>query len=203
MNGLEKQCCPKKILLTQQEESSEGLDSCCAPSDADATDNAFAFFGQLFQANLAKWTAGISPAALGSSYSTWLWQLAQSPEVLWELAFYPVFHANDCINNIICVDRAAGGKDVRFKKDSWQPMPWRLYAEGFFAGRGLVATLPQPKFLGYPAKWNAPFHSGHANILMPCPLPIVFGLTLICFMKPFALGDLISFKAAKSLWKTP
>ncbi|AMQ28954.1 TPA: alpha/beta fold hydrolase [Legionella pneumophila] len=131
MNGLEKQCCPKKILLTQQEESSEGLDSCCAPSDADATDNAFAFFGQLFQANLAKWTAGISPAALGSSYSTWLWQLAQSPEVLWELAFYPVFHANDCINNIICVDRAAGGKDVRFKKDSWQPMPWRLYAEGF------------------------------------------------------------------------
>ncbi|HAU0263719.1 TPA: alpha/beta fold hydrolase [Legionella pneumophila] len=131
MNGLEKECCPKNIILTKQEESSEHIDSCCVPDDADTTDNVFAFFGQLFQANLAKWTAGISPAALGSSYSTWLWQLAQSPEVLWELAFYPVFHANDCINNIICVERAAGGKDVRFKKDSWQPMPWRLYAEGF------------------------------------------------------------------------
>ncbi|HAT7823901.1 TPA: alpha/beta fold hydrolase [Legionella pneumophila] len=131
MNELEKECCPKKILLTPQEESPEGLDSCCVPSDVGVSDNFFAFFGQLFQANLAKWTAGISPAAIGSSYSTWLWQLAQSPEVLWELAFYPVFHANDCINNIICVERAAGGKDVRFKKDSWQPMPWRLYAEGF------------------------------------------------------------------------
>ncbi|HAT1924109.1 TPA: alpha/beta fold hydrolase [Legionella pneumophila] len=131
MNELEKECCPKKILLTPQEESPEGLDSCCVPSDVGVSDNLFAFFGQLFQANLAKWTAGISPAAIGSSYSTWLWQLAQSPEVLWELAFYPVFHANDCINNIICVERAAGGQDVRFKKDSWQPMPWRLYAEGF------------------------------------------------------------------------
>ncbi|CZG40985.1 TPA: alpha/beta fold hydrolase [Legionella pneumophila] len=131
MNELEKECCPKKILLTPQEESPEGLDSCCVPSDVGVSDNFFAFFGQLFQANLAKWTAGISPAAIGSSYSTWLWQLAQSPEVLWELAFYPVFHANDCINNIICVERAADGKDVRFKKDSWQPMPWRLYAEGF------------------------------------------------------------------------
>ncbi|APF04278.1 TPA: alpha/beta fold hydrolase [Legionella pneumophila] len=131
MNELEKECCPKKILLTPQEESPESLDSCCVPSDVGVSDNLFAFLGQLFQANLAKWTAGISPAAIGSSYSTWLWQLAQSPEVLWELAFYPVFHANDCINNIICVERAAGGKDVRFKKDSWQPMPWRLYAEGF------------------------------------------------------------------------
>ncbi|HGO6800113.1 TPA: PHA/PHB synthase family protein [Legionella pneumophila] len=131
MNGLEKECCPKKIILTKQEESSEPIGSCCVPDDADTTDNFFAFFGQLFQANLAKWTSGISPAAIGSSYSTWLWQLAQSPEVLWELAFYPVFHSNDCINNIICVERAAGGKDVRFKKDSWQPMPWRLYAEGF------------------------------------------------------------------------
>ncbi|HAT9776989.1 TPA: alpha/beta fold hydrolase [Legionella pneumophila subsp. pneumophila] len=131
MNGLEKQCCPKKILLTQQEESSEGLDSCCVPGDADSSDNVFSFFGQLFQANLAKLTVGISPAALGSSYSTWIWQLAQSPEVLCELALYPILHANDCMNNIICVERAAGGKDVRFKKDSWQPMPWRLYAEGF------------------------------------------------------------------------
>ncbi|HAT1844378.1 PHA/PHB synthase family protein [Legionella pneumophila] len=131
MNGLEKQCCPKEVLLTQREELSVGTDSCCVPTDASTSDNFFPFFNQLIQANLAKWTMGISPAAIGSSYSTWLWQLIQSPGNLGELAFYPIFHANDCINNIVCVDRAAGGKDVRFKKDSWQPMPWRLFAEGF------------------------------------------------------------------------
>ncbi|HAT1911516.1 TPA: alpha/beta fold hydrolase [Legionella pneumophila] len=131
MNGLEKQCCPKDVILTQQEKASESLSVCCAPSILGASDSFFSFFHKLFQANLAKMTLGISPAALGSSYSTWLWQLAQSPEVLWELALYPFLHANDCINNIICVERAADGKDVRFKKDSWQPMPWRLLAEGF------------------------------------------------------------------------
>ncbi|HEI8650262.1 TPA: polyhydroxyalkanoic acid synthase [Legionella pneumophila] len=132
MKGSEKQCCPKERILTQSQELQEGVDfSCCAPADMSTSDNFFPFFTRLVQANLAKWTAGISPAAIGSSYSTWLWQLAQSPGVLWELAFYPVFHANDCVNNIICVERAADGKDVRFKKDSWQPMPWRLFAEGF------------------------------------------------------------------------
>ncbi|HAT6977355.1 TPA: alpha/beta fold hydrolase [Legionella pneumophila] len=131
MSGLEKQCCPKDILLTQQEESSEGLDDCCVPGGAGISESFIQFFNQLFQTNLAKWTAGISPAAIGSSYSTWFWQLAQSPGDLWGLASYPIFHAQDCINNIVCVERAAGGKDVRFKKDSWQSMPWRLFAEAF------------------------------------------------------------------------
>ncbi|CAM3000394.1 alpha/beta fold hydrolase [Legionella anisa] len=131
MKGLEKQCCPKEILLTQQKESMDDLDSCCVPTEVSTPDDFFLFFTRLVHANLAKWTMGISPAAIGSSYSTWLWQLAQTPGLLSELAAYPLVHANDCINNIVCVDRAAGGKDVRFKKDSWQPMPWRLFAEGF------------------------------------------------------------------------
>jgi polyhydroxyalkanoate synthase len=77
--------------------------------------------------------------------------LAQTPGLLWELAAYPLVHANDCINNIVCVERAAGGKDVRFKKDSWQPMPWRLFAEGFLQAEDWwrrattnVPGLPRP-----------------------------------------------------------
>ncbi|ADG25420.1 Poly-beta-hydroxybutyrate polymerase N terminal [Legionella pneumophila] len=124
MKGLEKQCCSKERILTQSQELQEGVDfSCCVPVESTSSNSFFSFFTRLTQANLAKWTAGISPAAIGSSYSTWLWQLAQSPGVLWELAFYPVLHAKDCINNIVCVERAADGKDVRFKKNSWQPMP--------------------------------------------------------------------------------
>ncbi|KTD21241.1 polyhydroxyalkanoic synthase [Legionella londiniensis] len=151
MNGLEKQCCPKEILLTQQQEWSQDVDACCyIPAEISASISFFPFFTQLVQASLAKWTAGISPAALGSSYSNWLWQLAQTPGLLWELATYPVFHAHDCINNIVCIERAAGGKDVRFKKDSWQPMPWRLFAEGFLQVEDWwrPATTSLPGLLG-------------------------------------------------------
>lgn len=103
----------------------------CTPPEADAFANFSLLFTQLAQANLAKWTAGISPAALASSYSTWLWQLSQSPGLLWELSTYPIFHAHDCINNIVCIEHVAEGKDARFKRDRWQPMPWRLFAESF------------------------------------------------------------------------
>ncbi|MBI2791808.1 MAG: alpha/beta fold hydrolase [Gammaproteobacteria bacterium] len=102
---------------------------CC--SNSKDINNYFNFYNMLFQANLAKITAGISPAALGTAYFSWLSQLALSPGLLSELAIYPVMHAQDCVNNILCVERAAEGKDVRFHKDSWQFMPWRLWAEGF------------------------------------------------------------------------
>ncbi len=102
---------------------------CC--SNSKDIKNYFNFYNMLFQANLAKITAGISPAALATAYFSWLSQLALSPGLLSELAIYPALHAHDCINNILCVERAAEGKDVRFHKDSWQFMPWRLWAEGF------------------------------------------------------------------------
>jgi polyhydroxyalkanoate synthase len=91
----------------------------------------FDFLNKLFQANLAKITLGVSPAELSSAYVSWLAQLAQAPGSLLELAFYPTIHANDCVNNLICHDRVAQGVDVRFHKDSWQTMPWRLFAESF------------------------------------------------------------------------
>ncbi|WP_131783212.1 PHA/PHB synthase family protein [Legionella gresilensis] len=132
MSEQSKTGCPKEIILTQQQNVSEDLDSYSGvSSDTSNLDHFFLLLNQLFQANLAKWTAGLSPAALASAYSTWLWQLAQSPGLLGELASYPLFHANDCINNILCVERAAGGKDVRFKEENWEHFPWRLFAEGF------------------------------------------------------------------------
>ncbi|KTD21818.1 PHA/PHB synthase family protein [Legionella londiniensis] len=151
-----KQYCPRDIILTQQEESHGEPSFCCIP-EAGASNDFFSFLGRLFRSNLAKWTAGLSPAALGSSYSTWLWQLAQSPEVLWELAFYPINHAHDCMNNIICVERAAGGKDVRFKKDSWQPMPWRLFAEGFLQAQDWWERATNVPGLSEPVKRTVSF----------------------------------------------
>ncbi|STX44567.1 putative Poly-beta-hydroxybutyrate polymerase [Legionella donaldsonii] len=108
-----------------------GDEPCCAPDGMHELDNFFRFIDKSFQANLAKGTAGISPASVRNAYFVWLSQLAESPGLLLELALYHILHAHDCINNVICVDKAAGGKDVRFHKESWQAMPWRLFAEGF------------------------------------------------------------------------
>lgn len=110
---------------------SDTIEKCCSILGSKDSDNFFSFYNKFFQANLAKITAGISPAAVGTAYFSWLSQLAQSPGLLLELTIYPAMHAHDCVNNILCVERAANGEDVRFHKDSWQFMPWRLWAEGF------------------------------------------------------------------------
>jgi polyhydroxyalkanoate synthase len=94
-------------------------------------DDLFNFLDRFFQANLAKLTAGISPATLASAYCSWLTQLAISPGRQLELALYPVIHSQDCTNKIYCEERAGDGKDVRFQSDSWQYLPWRLGAESF------------------------------------------------------------------------
>ncbi len=106
-------------------------ESCCSLEDRHELDDFFRFLNKSFQAHLAKGTAGISPASVRNAWFVWLSQLAESPGLLLELAFYPAMHAHDCINNVICVDKTAGGKDVRFHKESWETMPWRLWAEGF------------------------------------------------------------------------
>ncbi|HBD9275136.1 TPA: polyhydroxyalkanoic acid synthase [Legionella pneumophila] len=133
MNDLRKKCCSSDMITTSQGESplSNTAAPCCSISDTNESENFFSILTKLFQANLAKTTGGMSPAALRIAFFSWLVQLEQSPGLLLELAVYPAVHANDCINNIICVERAAQGKDVRFHKDSWQLMPWRLWAEGF------------------------------------------------------------------------
>lgn len=133
MNDLRKKCCLNDMSSTSQGEStsSNASASCCSLEGMHESDDFFRFLDKSFQANLAKGTAGISPASVRNAYFVWLSQLAEAPGLLLELALYPVLHAHDCINNVICVDRAAGGKDVRFHKESWQAMPWRLFAEGF------------------------------------------------------------------------
>ncbi|EHL30706.1 PHA/PHB synthase family protein [Legionella drancourtii] len=133
MNVPGKKCCSNDLISTSKGKptSSNTPMPCCSISDKNKSENFFSILTKLFQANLAKTTGGMSPAALRIAFFSWLVQLEQSPGLLLELAVYPAVHAHDCINNIVCVERAAQGKDVRFHKDSWQFMPWRLWAEGF------------------------------------------------------------------------
>ncbi|OJY32427.1 MAG: PHA synthase [Legionella sp. 40-6] len=126
--------CNSNVMTSTSKGKSKAINTpmpCCSLTDLEEPDNFFNLLNQIFQANLAKTTGGMSPAALRIAFFSWLVQLEQSPGLLLELAAYPAVHANDCINNVLCVERAAGGKDVRFHKDSWQYMPWRLWAEGF------------------------------------------------------------------------
>ncbi len=91
----------------------------------------FNFLDQLFQANLAKLTFGISPAALETAFFSWFAQLAQSPGRLLELGLYPALHASDIANKIMTEPLPAGGKDVRFHSENWGLLPWRFGAENF------------------------------------------------------------------------
>lgn len=96
-------------------------------------ENPFCFFdytNKIYQANLAKLTLGVSPAALGSAYFSWFAQLAQSPGTLLKLIHYST------LNKIVCNDFANPKKDVRFHKESWQSIPWLFYAEGFLQLEG-------------------------------------------------------------------
>ncbi|CDZ77835.1 Poly-beta-hydroxybutyrate polymerase [Legionella massiliensis] len=94
-------------------------------------DEFFDFIDRYYQANLAKLTAGMSPAAFGTAYYSWLSQLLISPGRLLELAFYPLIYSGECKNKIYCEERGGKGTDVRFKTEDWQYFPWRLWAENF------------------------------------------------------------------------
>lgn len=103
----------------------------CDVLASDDSEQFFNFIDKLFQANLAKMTAGISPAALVSAGFSWIAQLAQSPGRLMELALYPALHGSDCVNRILCEQQPALGQDVRFQSENWQMLPWRFWAESF------------------------------------------------------------------------
>lgn len=99
--------------------------------DLNNQDEFFKLLDRMFQANLGKLTAGMSPAAFTTAYVAWLSQLALSPGRLLELAIYPLIHADDCKNKVFCEERGAEGTDVRFKTKDWQYFPWRNCAENF------------------------------------------------------------------------
>ncbi|MCW8399433.1 alpha/beta fold hydrolase [Legionella sp. PATHC038] len=144
MKKEDKVCCEK------MKTEGECEHVCCTPEIRP--DPFFKNLDAFFQANLAKLSAGMSPAALETSYLSWLSQLRQSPGRLFELALYPFVHADDCVNKVMCSqDRPGNGEDVRFHKDSWQYLPWRWWAEGFLLTENwcrLATTdlpgLPQP-----------------------------------------------------------
>ncbi|BCA94524.1 PHA synthase [Legionella antarctica] len=95
------------------------------------SDSLFRFMDKLYQANLGKITAGVSPAALGASYFSWMSQLLQSPGTLTRLASYPLLHAEEYLSNLIHHEKPGDGEDVRFHTESWSMYPWRLWAEQF------------------------------------------------------------------------
>lgn len=125
-----------KAKITSQNKSS-------APPE---TESIFQFIDKFYQANLGKLTVGVSPAALGTSYFSWVAQLLQSPGTLTRLALYPILNANDSIANLINQSKPRDGNDVRFHTENWSIYPWRLWAEQFlqFEAWCLQATTKVP-----------------------------------------------------------
>ena len=110
---------------------SDALKSGLSTKESCDMDSFFNFVDTLFQANLAKMTAGISPAASRTALFSWLAQLAQSPGRLLELACYPLVHGPDFFTKMLLETQPAAGDDVRFHTENWQMFPWRLWAENF------------------------------------------------------------------------
>lgn len=103
----------------------------CADSPRPETDDLFDFIDKSFQANLAKLTAGISPATVGVSYFSWMSQLMQAPGTVMKLGLYPTMQLPEHIANLLNHELPADGKDVRFHTENWALYPWRLWAEQF------------------------------------------------------------------------
>jgi polyhydroxyalkanoate synthase len=109
-------------------ESTNSLPYGWSGEERDSLESAdfFTYMDKLYQANLARLTAGISPSALGTSFFSWLSQLAMSPGRLMKLALFPLMPGNECDTNL-----SGDNCDVRFHKEAWQSLPWRLFAEQF------------------------------------------------------------------------
>lgn len=131
--GEKKKSVGQKTTEAPQKESIPlgGVGDAWPVTETKKVEDFFIFLDQYFQANLAKVTAGISPATLSTAYCAWLFQLAISPGHLLELGLYPFLHAQDCTNKILCEERPGDGTDVRFHTENWQLLPWRYWAESF------------------------------------------------------------------------
>ncbi|MDR3442767.1 MAG: alpha/beta fold hydrolase [Legionella sp.] len=120
----------KSSSKTKHQQSTSTIEDCkdCDPQEMD---DVFDYLNKTYQANLAKFTAGISPASLKIAYFSWISQLAQAPGTLMKLSFYPAMHIPDVLNHLMTQERPANGKDVRFHTENWAHYPWRLWAELF------------------------------------------------------------------------
>lgn len=193
----------------------------------DESNHFFIIFNKIFQANLAKITMGMSPAALGSAYCAWLLQLCQSPGHILALAFYPLLHASDSISHLLNDECVAEGEDIRFCKDSWQSMPWRLYAESFlqfedwwghatkgvpglsnrvertvsFCARQILDALSPSNFVWLnPELFNATIQSGGVNLIQGTEIAIDHMLSRLAGMPPPGAEN---FKPGKNVAITP
>ena len=119
----------KKMELSQPESALHHTDN--LDLNTPALNDFFCYFNKVFQANLAKLTLGVSPAAMGSACFSWLSQLAQSPGHLMALCSYPIVHAGDCIHPTSIENEPDIEQDIRFHKANWHVFPWNLYAENF------------------------------------------------------------------------
>lgn len=102
-------------------------------SSPQESDSVFSYIDKSYQANLGKFTAGVSPAAIETAYFSWIAQLNQSPGTLMELALYPMLHAGEFVTNLFTHKMPGDGKDVRFHTENWSLYPWRLWAEQFLS----------------------------------------------------------------------
>lgn len=96
----------------------------------DASRNFFDDLDRSYQANLARFTLGLSPAGLTEAYTSWLAHLAMSPGRLSELALFPLSQWPDCWQSQ-SQEQPKASQDSRFASERWQQWPWRFYAEGF------------------------------------------------------------------------
>jgi polyhydroxyalkanoate synthase len=91
----------------------------------------FDYIDKTYQAYLGKFTTGISPASIGTSYFSWGAQLMQAPGTLLKLALFPIMDVPEYFSNLAHYDKPANGTDVRFHTKNWSIYPWRLLAELF------------------------------------------------------------------------
>lgn len=99
----------------------------------DQTDTIFREIDALWQAGMARYTLGISPAGLSGAFFSWASHLAQSPGKMLEIMMYPALHAQEFNRRMTCERGPACDADPRFRSESWDAWPWRLYAESFLA----------------------------------------------------------------------
>lgn len=85
----------------------------------------------LWQAGLARFTLGISPAGASGAFYSWASHLMQAPGKFMEVALFPALHAQEIIRCMTCERELACNFDPRFKSKSWELWPWRFYAEVF------------------------------------------------------------------------
>lgn len=99
--------------------------------EADDSHHYFDFINKSWQANLAKITRGISPASLMAPWFSWGSQLAQAPGTLMKLTSWPLTHSHQYLDHLLSPNPLACEDDIRFHRESWGYMPWRLYAVNF------------------------------------------------------------------------